>query len=173
MAMSELEILTYPDDQLRQKCLPVEAVNDEVRALLNSMLETMYASAGIGLAGPQVGALLRVIVIDVSPDQEEGEPKQIFKLINPEILEGDGQTETEEGCLSIPGIRETVKRKAHVVVRALDEEGKETVIDAQGILAVCLQHEIDHLDGVLFIDRLSRLKRGLLRSKLRKIAQGE
>ena len=162
--MAELSIVQYPDSRLREECEPIQEITDEVRALLDDMAETMYAAPGIGLAGPQIGDCRRLVVIDV------GEPnKKLYKLINPEIVNETGTVNSEEGCLSIPDVRETIKRAEQVVVQALDENGDNIEIEADGLLALCLQHEIDHLDGVLFIDHLSKLKKQLVRSKLNKL----
>ena len=159
--MARLEILEFPDERLRQKARPVEVVDDDIRRLLDDMLETMYAAPGVGLAATQVNVHKRVIVIDVSEDKD-----QPLCLINPEILERDGVEEQEEGCLSVPGIFEKVRRAERVKVRALDREGKPFELEADGLLAVCIQHEIDHLDGKLFVDYLSPLKRQRIRKKL-------
>ncbi|RME26792.1 MAG: peptide deformylase [Deltaproteobacteria bacterium] len=164
MAVRPLKI--YPDPVLRQKCKPVEEVDDEVRSLLDDLVQSMYAHRGIGLAAPQIGEPVRVAVVDVG--QQEGEP-DVIELVNPEIVERSDETaEYEEGCLSLPEEYETVIRPARVTVRALDREGKSIEIEADGLLATALQHEIDHLDGRLFIDYLSRLKRSLIDKRLRK-----
>lgn len=160
-----LEILTYPNPLLRIKAAPVKAVDSEIKKILNDMLETMREAGGVGLAAPQVGIDRRIIVLEVpefaGEDEEEREPKKkmLFKLVNPEIVFSEGEQKYEEGCLSVPGVTAEVKRAANVIVRATDENGKAIEINTNGLLAVALQHEIDHLDGVLFIDRLSRLKR--------------
>lgn len=171
--MAVLEIVKYPDPRLRQRCEPVPEVNDRIRTLLNDMAETMYAAPGIGLAAPQVGDLERVIVVDIGDDEEAGTRARLYKLVNPEIIHREGTVEWEEGCLSIPSIKDRVKRSSRVVVRALDENAAPCELDATGLLAVCLQHEIDHIDGILFIDRLSRLRRELMRSKLARLAKGD
>ncbi len=165
--MALLDILLYPDPRLRTKLKPVTEITAEIRKLLEDMAETMYHAPGIGLAAAQVGAPYRVIVVDVGSNEESGRKACLYKIVNPEIRSRTGSTETEEGCLSIPDIREIVERSAQVTVEGLDENGKPLTINATGILAVCLQHEIDHLDGVLFIDRLSRLKREVLKPQLR------
>jgi peptide deformylase len=134
----------------------VAVVNDEIRKLLDDMAETMYAAPGIGLAAIQVGAPVRVVVIDL---QDEQHPTGVLEFINPEIIEREGEIWYEEGCLSVPGITEEVQRSARVTVKALDRNGQPFELKADGLLAVCCQHEFDHLEGVLFIDRLSRLKR--------------
>lgn len=162
--MAALEILHYPDPRLRNISHAVTAVDERVRKLVDDMLETMYAAPGIGLAAIQVNVLQRVVVIDVSDDY-----CQPLVLINPEILLLEGEEiESEEGCLSVPGIYENVKRPERVHVRALDRNGEIFEIEAQGLLATCIQHEVDHLDGKLFVDYLSRLKRHRIRKKAEK-----
>ena len=161
--MSRLEILHYPDPRLRRRAEPVSVVDDEVRRLIDDMLETMYDAPGIGLSAPQVNVAKRVVTIDVSKDRSEP-----VCLVNPEIRSVVGETETEEGCLSVPGVYELVKRPEKVRVFALDREGRSREIEAEGMLAVCIQHEIDHLDGRLFVDHLSRLKRHRIRRKAEK-----
>lgn len=161
--MALLDILQYPDARLRHVATPVAAVDDRIRALADDMLETMYAASGIGLAATQVGVDERVTVIDVSADHDE---PMVF--VNPEILERAGEQESEEGCLSIPGVHDRVRRAAWVRVQALDRQGEPFELEAEDLLAVCLQHEIDHLDGRLFIDYLSLLKRRRLDKKLAK-----
>jgi len=159
--MAIREILHFPDPRLRNRARPVEAVDQSVRDLVEDMLETMYAAPGIGLAATQIDVPQRVIVIDVSEDKS-----QPLVLINPEIVERRGEEQTEEGCLSVPGIYDTVTRAEWVRVRALDRRGEPFERDADGLLAVCIQHEIDHLDGKLFVDYLSTLKRQRIRKKL-------
>ena len=170
--MALLEIITFPDPILREKCTPVESIDDEIRELVEDMVETMYDAPGIGLAAPQIGCTERIIVIDVGEDVgSEEEPKKVpnlHKLINPEIVSRTGTTTYEEGCLSLPGVQETVERAAEVVVEALNPEGEKVTIEANGLLAICLQHEIDHLDGVLILDHISRLKRNMIIPKLKK-----
>jgi peptide deformylase len=161
--MAILPILHYPDPRLRNKALPVEGVDAEVRALLDDMLETMYEAPGIGLAAPQVNVSKRAIVIDIS--EERNEP---VYLVNPEILSRRGEVQTEEGCLSVPYIYEPVERAAWVKVRALGRDGRAFEREAEGLLAVCIQHEIDHLEGKLFVDYLSEIKRSRIRKKLEK-----
>lgn len=161
--MAMLEILHFPDPRLRTRAAPVAVVDDQLRTLVDDMLETMYAAPGIGLAATQVNVHKRVVVIDLSKEQD-----QPLVLINPEITEKQGVEEMEEGCLSVPGVFETVERADHVRVRALDRDGKPFEMEAGGILAVCIQHEIDHLDGKLFVDYLSPLKRARIRKKLEK-----
>ncbi|MEZ5893950.1 MAG: peptide deformylase [Parvularculaceae bacterium] len=159
-------ILTAPDPRLRQVSTPVVAVDDELRALMDDMLETMYDAPGIGLAAIQVGVPLRVIVMDLAGKDEEPAP---LYLVNPEILDpSEDMSVYEEGCLSVPEFYEEVERPATCRVRYLDYDGKEQVIEAEGLLATCIQHEMDHLEGVLFIDHLSRLKRDRILKKLKK-----
>jgi peptide deformylase len=161
--MSLRSILHYPDPRLRRQASPVPAVTDEVRRLVDDMAETMYDAPGIGLAAIQVNEPWRVIVIDVSQTRDQ---LQVF--INPEILSREGEQELEEGCLSVPGIYEPVTRAHSIRVRALDREGQTFEIEAEGLLATCIQHEIDHLDGKVFVDYLSRLKQTRIRKKLEK-----
>jgi peptide deformylase len=156
-------ILHYPDPRLRRKATPVVAVTDEVRRLIDDMAETMYAAPGVGLAAIQVNETQRIVVIDLSEERN-----QLQVLVNPEITERDGEQTLEEGCLSVPGIYEPVTRAHHVRVRALNRDGQPFELEASGLLATCLQHEIDHLDGKVFVDYLSRLKQGRLRKKLEK-----
>lgn len=161
--MPVLEILQYPDPRLRTKAQPVATVDDEVRALIKALFETMYAAPGIGLAATQVNVHRRVIVIDVSPDQD-----QPLCLINPEILETRGENYSEEGCLSVPDVFEAVARAESIRVRALRGDGAAQEFEADGLLAVCIQHELEHLDGKLFVDHLSELKRSRIRKKFDK-----
>lgn len=157
------QILHYPDPRLRRKAQPVAAVTDAVRRLIDDMAQTMYHAPGIGLAATQVGETLRVVVIDLS---EERNQLQVF--VNPEIHAAEGQQIMEEGCLSVPGIFEPVTRAERVKVRALDRDGKPFELEATGLLASCIQHEVDHLDGKVFVDHLSRLKQQRIRKKLEK-----
>lgn len=166
--MAQLTILHYPDPRLRKPALPVEAVDDRIRALVADMLETMYAAPGVGLAATQVNVRKRVIVMDVS--EEKNQP---LAFVNPLVLEREGECESEEGCLSVPGFYEAVRRAGRVRVSALDRRGDPFTLEAEGLLAVCIQHEIDHLDGKLFVDYLSPLKRDRLRKKLEKQARLE
>jgi peptide deformylase len=161
--MAILDILHFPDPRLRNIAQPVTEVDDAVRQLIDNMFETMYAAPGIGLAATQVNVSQRVVVIDISEDK-----KQPLCLINPELLDLQGVEEMDEGCLSVPGVYETVQRAEKVRVRALDRDGSAFELEADGLLAVCLQHEIDHLDGKLFVDYLSQLKRTRIRKKLEK-----
>ena len=161
--MALLPILEFPDPRLRTKAQPVEQVDDGLRKLIDDMFETMYAAPGIGLAATQVNVHKRVLVIDISEKRNER-----LALINPEIVGHSGMEETEEGCLSVPGIYEKVKRAEQIRVRALDRDGQQIEFDADGLLAVCIQHEMDHLEGKLFVDYLSDLKRTRIRKKLEK-----
>jgi peptide deformylase len=164
--MAKLEILHYPDPRLRTKAAAVEHVDDEIRRLIDDMFETMYEAPGIGLAATQVNFHKRVIVVDVSESRD-----QPHVFINPEIISRDGVEETEEGCLSVPGIYEKVQRAEHIRVRSLDRNGESFAMDADGLLAVCIQHEMDHLEGKLFVDYLSQLKQQRIRKKLIKHQQ--
>ncbi len=161
--MAILNILHYPDPRLRNKAKPIATVTHEHRRLATDMLETMYAAPGIGLAATQVGVAERLIVVDVSDDSDD---PQVF--INPEILSKEGSEVMQEGCLSVPGVYEDVERAERIRVRALDVEGRRHEIEADGLLAVCIQHEIDHLDGKLFVDYLSELKRQRIRKRIEK-----
>lgn len=165
--MSLLSVLTYPHPFLQQVCEPVETVTREIQKLLDDMAETMYAAPGIGLAAPQVGISKRVLVADVR-SKEEDRKGELFQLINPVIVFKEGKIEWEEGCLSIPGFLQVMKRFKHVIVEALDKKGSPITIEGADLLAVCLQHEIDHLDGKLILDKASRLKRKLYLDKLKK-----
>ena len=164
--MALLDILHFPDPRLRIRARPVSAVTDVHRILIRDMLETMYAAPGIGLAAIQVGVAERVIVVDVS---EHGDEPRAY--INPEILSAGGKERMQEGCLSVPGVFEEVERAERIRFRALDQYGKVVEFDADGLLAVCIQHEIDHLDGRLFVDYLSELKRKRIRKRLEKEEQ--
>ncbi len=165
--MALREILKFPDKRLRQMSKPIEQVTDEIRTLAHDMLEVMYDEPGIGLAAPQLGETVRLIVIDTEWTGEDAERKPLV-LINPEIVERDGKIVWTEGCLSVPDFEAEVERAENVRLRALDLEGKEVEVDATELQAVCFQHEIDHLDGILFIDRISRLKRNLYVQKRKK-----
>ena len=161
--MAKLPILTFPNSRLRNKAQPVREVDAGVRRLVDDMFETMYAASGIGLAAIQVDVPLRVVVTDISERHDSP-----LCLINPEILEREGNEQMEEGCLSVPGFFETVSRAERVRVRALDRDGRPFEIATDGLLAVCIQHEIDHLDGKLFVDYISSLKRQRIRRRLEK-----
>lgn len=166
--MAILDIRKYPDPVLKTLAEPVPAIDAVVRKLLDDMTETMYAADGVGLAAPQVGILRRVVVIDVSENR-----KEVLHLINPEIISSSGEVPSEEGCLSIPDFRETLKRNEFVTAQALNAKGEKIEIQADGLLAICLQHEIDHLNGVLFVDRLSRLKREMFKRWHKKRSERE
>lgn len=164
--MAILEILKYPDPTLKKLSLPVKAISGDTVRLIQDIVETMYAAPGVGLAAPQVGTFQRIIVLDVD---YENPGKNLIKLINPEIRHAEGEVIWEEGCLSVTDFTAEVKRAARVQVVGLDEKEKEIKIEAEGLLSVALQHEIDHLDGKLFIDRISRLKRDLYTRRLKKM----
>jgi len=158
-------ILHYPDPELKKKSHPVTAIDDSIRQLVRDMAETMYAAPGVGLAAPQIGVHQRVIVIDVSG---KNDPPDLIVAINPVITDADGEAYEEEGCLSVPGYAANVRRHARVTVSWVDLEGNDVTRRADGLLAIAFQHEIDHLDGILFIDHISPLKRELFRRRYRK-----
>lgn len=162
--MAVLDVLIYPDENLAKVCEPVAQVDDALRAFIDDMFDTMYDHEGIGLAAPQVDVLKRVITIDI-----EGDKANQIVLINPEIIESSGETGIEEGCLSIPGCRAFVPRKEKLTVKALNRNGEEFTLEADGLLAICIQHEIDHLNGVLFVDHISQLKRQRIKEKMLKL----
>ena len=164
--MPLLPILRFPDPRLKKVAAPVKIIDDSIKRLARDMAETMYEAPGIGLAATQVDVHLRVVVIDISETRD-----QLLVLINPEVDESDGSQVCEEGCLSVPGIYDKVERAENVIVRYLDLEGVERKIDADGLLAVCLQHEIDHLDGKVFVEHLSLLKQTRIKAKLAKQAK--
>ena len=166
--MAQLDILRFPDMRLRQRAVPVDTIDDEIRTLVDDMFETMYAAPGIGLAATQVNVQKRVIVIDISENKDRP-----LVFINPNILAREGEEEMEEGCLSVPGYYETVRRAEWVRVAAIDRDGEPFEIETDGLLAVCIQHEIDHLEGKLFVDHISSLKRERIRKKLEKQARAE
>lgn len=161
--MALLPILTYPDPRLHTVAKPVTAVDDRIRRLIDDMAETMYAAPGIGLAATQVNVHERVIVIDISEERN-----QLIALINPEIVAAEGKEMAEEGCLSVPGIYDKVERAEKITVKALDRNGQSFTLDADGLLAVCVQHEMDHLLGKVFVEYLSQLKQNRIKTKLRK-----
>lgn len=161
--MALLHILRYPDERLHTVASPVERVDAEIRQLIKDMAETMYAAPGVGLAATQVDVHKRVIVIDVSEERD-----QLKTFINPELVATEGESEFEEGCLSVPGIFEKVRRADRITVRALDADGKPFTLEADGLLAVCIQHEMDHLEGKVFVEYLSRLKQQRILKKLKK-----
>ncbi|EMY45231.1 peptide deformylase [Glaesserella parasuis] len=162
--MAVLDVLIYPDENLAKVCQPVETVDAELNTFIDNMFDTMYEHEGIGLAAPQVNVLKRVITIDI-----EGDKTNQIVLINPEILESSGETGIEEGCLSIPGCRALVPRKEKLTVKALNRKGQTFTLEADGLLAICIQHEIDHLNGVLFVDHISQLKRQRIKEKMLKL----
>ncbi len=164
--MGKLDIKIYPEKILRTRSRPIENITGEINALAQDMLETMYEAPGIGLAANQVGVDLRLIVVDVAPKEERG--KNPLIIINPEIVEGEGDIVWEEGCLSVPGMTADVKRNYRVVVRGYDLQEREIEIEAEELFAVVLQHEIDHLDGTLYFDHLSRLKKEFFLKNYRK-----
>jgi len=161
--MTQLAILRYPDPRLRTVARPVDAVDDDVRRLVDDMLETMYAARGIGLAATQVNRPLRLLVMDLSEEHD-----QPLVLINPEIVERDGVQVCQEGCLSVPGEYADVERAERIRVRFLDRDGAARELEAEDLLAVCVQHEIDHLDGKVFVDYLSPLKRRMIEKRMKK-----
>ncbi len=161
--MSLKEIIRYPDPVIRKKSEFVEEVNEEIKQLIEDMTDTMYDSRGVGLAAVQIGVLKRVIVVNVG--------EEFIAMVNPELLENEGESQMEEGCLCLPGVLIDIKRSEKVKVKGLNDKGEEIVIDAEGLLARALQHEVEHLDGILIIDKVSRIKRQLLTSKLRKEAK--
>jgi peptide deformylase len=161
--MALLPILHYPDPRLREPATEIEVIDESVRRLIDDMLETMYDAPGIGLAAPQVNIHKRLIVIDISEDKSSP-----LALVNPRVVETEGSESMEEGCLSVPGIYELVDRAERIRVKALDRDGADMDFAAEGLLAVCIQHEIDHLDGKIFVDYLSPLKQKRIRKKLEK-----
>ncbi|ABK42669.1 peptide deformylase [Magnetococcus marinus MC-1] len=167
--MAILPIVTAPDPVLKKRAEPVVAVDASIQQLMRDMLETMYAAPGIGLAAPQVGVSKRVIVVDVTYSEAAAQDGEPYCLANPEIIAAEGEITWEEGCLSVPESYGKVDRKEHVVVRGLNAQGELVTLEAHGLFAVCLQHEIDHLDGTLFIDHLSSLKRTMIIKKLKKL----
>lgn len=158
-------ILTYPDPELKKKSTPVTVINDSLRQLVKDMAETMYDAPGIGLAAPQIGVHQRVIVIDIAGSEE---PPELIAAINPVIIHAEGEVFEEEGCLSVPKYAANVRRHAKIVVKGLNLDGEEVTWKADGLLAIAFQHEIDHLDGILFIDHISQLKKEIFRKKYRK-----
>lgn len=163
-------ILKYPDPELKKKSAPVTIITDVVRKLARDMAETMYDAPGVGLAAPQIGIHQRIIVIDVSGHDE---PNELIIAINPIIVHSEGETYEEEGCLSVPNFAANVHRHTKVIVKGLNLNGDETTWNAEGLLAIAFQHEIDHLDGILFVDHLSPLKRDLFQRKARKAAEAQ
>jgi len=161
-------IVRYGADVLHQPAAPVEAVTPEIQALINDMIQTMYAAPGVGLAAPQVGVGVRIFVCDISVGRNAGE---LLTFINPTFIERDGMQLEEEGCLSAPGFNATVARPSRAVLKGLDRNGEEQTIEATGLLARCFQHEMDHLDGLIFIDRLRGLQKDLIVRKIKKLAR--
>ena len=169
--MSLREILIYPDSRLRKKSVQVKKFDNKLYKLLDDMAETMYNAPGVGLAAPQVGENIRAIVVDINI--QEDQEKDLMELINPKIVESKGSQESEEGCLSVPGFLGNIKRKEDIIVEALNRNGKGVVIEASDLLSRVLQHEIDHLDGILFFDRMSKLKKQLFKRKVEKALGSE
>jgi peptide deformylase len=161
--MALLDILIYPDQRLHKRALAVEKVDDRIKKLIDDMSETMYEAPGIGLAAPQVNVLERIIVVDISESKDS-----LLAMVNPQIISSDGLSEHEEGCLSVPGVYAQMKRYEKICVRALNQHGESFVLDADGLLGICIQHEIDHLDGKVFVDYLSHLKQDRIRKKMQK-----
>jgi peptide deformylase len=165
-SMAVREVRKYPDDVLRQRAHAVQRMDEETERLIDDMVQTMYAASGVGLAAPQVGVSKRVIVVEVRSDLDGEHPLMV--LVNPEIVRAEGEVEYEEGCLSLPGFTANIKRAGEVTVRYLDRQGREAAVDATGLLAIALQHEIDHLEGRLILDRASALKREFYRKRIKK-----
>src|SRR5215467_6082556 len=160
------EIVIWPDPILKKKASPVSQVDDSTRSLVNDMFETIYAADGVGFAAPQIGVLKQVLVLDTTPRQPESKP---VAMINPQIIAKEGTTRYSEGCLSVPGEAEEVDRAARVTVKFLDVSGREQTIEADGLLAVAIQHETDHLQGTMFVDYLSPLKRELIKKRMKRL----
>jgi len=165
--MALLELHTYPDEALRLECEPVTRFDEDLARLVGDMAQTMYAEDGVGLAAPQVGINKRLLILDVAPREERG--RKLLVAVNPEVVAGEGEIEWEEGCLSLPEVTIRMQRQATVTVKAQDLQGQEYEVEAEGLLAVALQHEIDHLDGVLLIDHLPVLKRRLVVRDLKRL----
>jgi len=166
MTMAKLGVTKYGAEVLRNVAQPVEEINNEIKGIISNMLDTLYASEGIGLAAPQIGIPKRIIVVDINPSDPSSKP---IVMINPSIVDQQGQIEFEEGCLSVPDVRGNVKRAEKITVEAIDADGNKIRIEASDMLARVVQHEIDHLNGKLFIDHLSRIKQQLIKKQLRKI----
>ncbi|NOY54202.1 MAG: peptide deformylase [Deltaproteobacteria bacterium] len=165
-----LPILHYPDEQLRKTSVPLTAITEEDRELIENMIATMYDAPGVGLAAPQVGVHKRIVVLDTTVGKE---PNALVVMINPEILSSEGMQTEEEGCLSVPGYNGNVARAQTIKVSYMTREGEQTTLNAEGLMARAIQHEVDHLDGILFVDRLSPLKRDMIKRKIKKaIRQG-
>lgn len=169
--MAILNILKYPDSVLKKKAKPVSEITGDIQRLIDDMAETMYAAPGVGLAAPQIGISVRVIVIDIN-SKEEGKGG-LISLINPDIIEHSGDIAWEEGCLSVPDYTADIRRFERVVVKGLNRNGREEIVVGEGLLSIALQHEIDHINGILFIDRLGPIRRDLIKRKLRKQARIE
>ena len=161
--MSVLTILRYPDPRLHQIAAKVEQLDDGIRKLINDMAETMYAAPGVGLAATQLDVHLRIIVIDISDTRD-----QLRVFVNPELIAASGEADREEGCLSVPDVYEKVRRAERITVRAQDADGRPYTLEAEGLLAVCIQHEMDHLEGKVFVEKLSRLKQSRIRARIKK-----
>jgi len=168
--MAIREIKKFPEPVLKKKTAPVTAFDEDLQRLIDDMVETMYAAPGVGLAAPQVGVSKRLAVIDISSREEQ---YPLIVIINPSILKSEGEIEFEEGCLSIPEYTAKVTRAEQIIVSCMDREGKDVEIEAGGLLAIAIQHEIDHLDGFLFIDRISPIKRAFFKKRCKKIARAE
>ncbi len=165
-----LPILHYPDERLRKPSVPLASISDEDRVLIDNMIATMYDAPGVGLAAPQVGVHKRIIILDITVGKE---PDSLLVMINPEILSAEGEQTDEEGCLSVPGYNGNITRAQTVEVSYMTREGEQTTFNAEGLMARAIQHEVDHLDGILFVDRLSPLKRDMIKRKIKKaIRQG-
>jgi peptide deformylase len=162
-------ILRYGDQPLHQPATPVPAITADIQQLIDDMIETMYAAPGIGLAAPQVGVPLRIFVADISAGRN---PADLLAFVNPELVESDGTQREDEGCLSVPGFNATITRCSRAVVKGLDRDGSEQVVEGKGLLARCFAHEMDHLDGTLFVDHLRGLQRDLIVRKIKKLARG-
>jgi peptide deformylase len=161
--MSILPILIYPDERLHKVAKKVDLITESIRKLIKNMAETMYAAPGVGLAATQIDVHLRIIVIDVSETHD-----QLLELINPELINSEGESKCEEGCLSVPGIYDKVERAEKITIKALNGKGEEFTLNAEGLLSVCIQHEMDHLQGKVFVEHLSHLKQVRIRAKLKK-----
>lgn len=168
--MAMLPVLRFPDERLRTIAKPVEKITEETQTLIDNMFETMYAEQGIGLAATQVNVHQQIIVIDISDDEN---PNQVYVIINPKVISKEGETGIEEGCLSVPEYRAFVPRAETITIEALNRQGEKYQIDAEGLLAICIQHEMDHLMGKLFVDYLSPLKRQRIAQKMKKMTRLE
>jgi len=171
--MSVLNILKYPDPFLKTKAKPVSKIDADIKSLISDMVETMYFANGIGLAATQVGVDKKIMVLDIPRDEDAKRGENLMVLINTEITAHEREIKYEEGCLSIPGFTAEVKRFANIVVKGLNQEGNDVDIKAEGLLAIAIQHEVDHLEGILFIDRLSKLKKDIIKRKIKKAILSE